>query len=52
MVLTHLPSAQHGCHFADDILRCIFVNEKFPILIEMSLKFVAKGPVDINPAWA
>ena len=35
---------------ADDIFRCIFVNEKFCILIEISLKFVPKGPIDNNPA--
>ena len=47
--LTDLPPGQNGRHFADDIFRCIFMNEKFCILIKMSLKFVPKGPVDINP---
>ena len=37
---------QNGCHFADDIFRYIFVNEKFCILIKISLKFVPEGPVD------
>ena len=41
---------QNGCHFTDDIFRCIFVNEKICILIKISLKFVAKGPIDNNPA--
>ena len=27
-----------------------FVNEKFWILIKISLKFVSKGPIDNNPA--
>ena len=36
--------------FADDIFRCNFVNEKFCILIKISLKFVPKGPIDNNPA--
>ena len=27
------PSGQNGRHFSDDIFRCIFVNEKFCILI-------------------
>ena len=27
--LTHLPPGQNGRHFADDIFRCIFVNEMF-----------------------
>ena len=35
---------------SDDIFRYIFVNEKFPILIKISLKFVPKGPIDNNPA--
>ena len=43
-------SGQNGCHFVDDIIRCIFVNEKFCIFIKMSLKFVPMGPIDNNPA--
>ena len=45
--LTH---GQNGCHFTDDIFRCIFVNEKFCILVKIALKFVPKGPIDSNPA--
>ena len=41
---------QNGRHFADDISRCFFVNEKFCILIDISLKFVYKGPIDYNLA--
>ena len=37
---------QSGRHFADDIFRCIFLNEKFCILIKISLKFVSKVPID------
>ena len=44
------PPGQNSCHFADNIFRCIFVNEKFCILIEMSLKFVPKGSIDNNLA--
>ena len=40
---------QNGRHFADDILRCIFVNEKFCIFIKISLKFVPR-PIDNDPA--
>ena len=29
------------------IFRCIFVNEKFCILIKISLQFVPRGPIDI-----
>ena len=31
---------QNGRHFADDIFNCIVVNEKFCVLIKISLKFV------------
>ena len=48
-VTSCLTPGQNGRHFADDILRCIFVNEKFCVLIEISLKFVPKGPIDNNP---
>ena len=44
------PPGQNGRHFADDIFRCIFVNEKFCILIKISLKFVPTGLIDNNPA--
>ena len=37
-------------HFADDIFKHIFVNEKFCILIKISLKFVRRGPIDNNQA--
>ena len=43
-------SFQNGHHFADNIFRCIFVSEKFCILIKISLKFVPKGQIDNNPA--
>ena len=44
------PPGQNGHHFADDIFWSIFMNEKFCILIEISLKFVPMGPIDNNPA--
>ena len=44
------PPWQNGLRFADDILRCIFVNEKFRILMKLLLKFVPMGPFDSNPA--
>ena len=37
--------------FADDIFKCMFVNEKFCILIKISLKFVPKGPIDNKAAF-
>ena len=43
------PPGQNGHHFTDDIFRCIFLNEKFCILIKILLKFVPYGPIDSNP---
>ena len=45
-----LTPGQNGCHFTDDIFRCIFVNEKFCILIRISLKFVPNFPINNRPA--
>ena len=45
-----LKPGQNGRRFTDDIFTCIFMNEKFCILIQISLKFVVKGPVDNMPA--
>ena len=44
------PPEPNVRHFADDILKCIFVNEKFGILVKISLKFVPKGQIDNNTA--
>ena len=45
-----LRPRQNGRHFADDIFKCIFLNENVWISIEISLKFVPKGPIDNIPA--
>ena len=45
-----LRPRQNGPHFTDDIFKCMFVNEKFCILIKDSLKFVPKGPINNNTA--
>ena len=50
MSLTHLPPGQNGCYSTDDIFRYVFLNEKFCILIKISLKFIPKGPIDNNPS--
>ena len=31
---------------ADGIFKCVSLNEKFSILIEISVNFVPKGPID------
>ena len=50
MRLNRLRPRQNGRHFADDFLKCIFVNENVWIAIEISLKFVCKGPIDNIPS--
>ena len=50
MKLNTLRPRLNGRHFADDILKCIFLNENTWIPIEMSLKFVPQGPINNIPA--
>ena len=45
-----LRPRQHGRHFPDAIFKCIFLNENVWTLIQISLKFVPKGPIDNIPA--
>ena len=45
-----LRPGENGRRFTDDIFTCIFVNEKFCILIEISLMFFPWGAIDNNPA--
>ena len=45
LALNSSPSGQNGRQFADVIFSCIFINEKFCILIIISLKLVPKGPI-------
>ena len=35
---------------ADNIFKCIFFNEKFRILIRISVKFAPKDPINNNQA--
>ena len=35
---------------ADDIFKCILLNENDTILIQISLKFVPMSPIDNKPA--
>ena len=41
---------QHGGRFEDDTFKCIFLNENVIISIEISLKFVPKGPINNIPS--
>ena len=45
-----LRPRQNGSHFPDDTFKHIFVNENARILIEISLKFVPKDPINNIPA--
>ena len=45
-----LGPRQNGRRFADDTFKRIFLNENVRISIKISLKFVPKGPIIINPA--
>ena len=48
--LTSLRPRQNGRHFADDIFKCIFLNENAWISLKISLKFFPKVPIDNIPA--
>ena len=48
--LTHLPLDKMAAILADDISKCIFLNENDRIPIQISLKFVSRSPIDIKPA--
>ena len=48
--LNTLRPRQNGRHFADDIFKCIILNENVWIPIKISLEFVPKGPINNIPA--
>ena len=50
VTLNTLRPRQNGRHFADDILKHIFLNEIIWIPIKISLKFVPKGSINKIPA--
>ena len=45
-----LRQRQDGRHFPDDDFKRIFLNENVWISIDISLKFIPKGPIDNIPA--
>ena len=49
-MLTHWGCDKMAPHFADNILKCLFLNENIWILIKISLKFVPKGSVNNIPS--
>ena len=48
--LNTLRPRQNGCHFPDDIFKCIFLNDNVWIWIKSSLKFVPRGLINNIPA--
>ena len=50
IVLNILRLRRNRCHYADDICKCIFLNENMWISIKISLTFVPKGPINNIPA--
>ena len=41
-----LRPRQNGCHFPDDIYKCIFLNENIWFKFKVSLEFAPKGPIN------
>ena len=46
-----LPPGQNSCHFADNIFRCIFVNEKLCILITFFKNLLLRVQLTIIQHW-
>ena len=44
--LNTLRPRQDGRYFADDVLKCIFLNENVWISLKIPLKFVPRGPIN------
>ena len=41
-----LRPRENGRHFADNICKCICMNENLCILFQIPLNFIPKGPID------
>ena len=50
-LLNILRPRQNGCHFADNIFKCIFLNENVWISLEISLKFIHRIQLTIFQHW-
>ena len=46
-----LRPRQNGRYLPDDIFKGIFLNENVSIFIQISLKFVPRGPINNIPAF-
>ena len=49
--VNQLSPRQNGHHFADDIFKCIFLNENVRITFKISLKFVPHGQINNIPSF-
>ena len=49
IILNTLRPRRNRLHFADDSFKCIFLNENVLISINISLKFIPKGPINNIP---
>ena len=47
---SHIEAKTNGLHLSDDIFKCISLNQNVWISIEISLRYVPKGPISNNPA--
>ena len=47
--LTQLPLDKMAAILADNIFKCIFSNENGRIMIQISLKFISRSPIDCKP---
>ena len=44
-IINTTKPAQTGRHIAEDIFKCIFLNENLRILIQISLRFISRGTI-------
>ena len=51
-MINTLKLRKNGHHFADNVFKCIFLNENVWILLQISLKFVPNGPINNIPSLA
>ena len=51
LIINTLRLRQNGCHFLDNVFKWTFLNENVWISDKISLKFVAKGPINNIPAF-
>ena len=48
-LLNSSPPGHNGRHIANNVFKCIFINEKFCILKQLTLKFAPKAQINNIP---